>query len=525
MTSILLGAAKAALAAVSGRGHDHSRKHDAAHAQRPADAALATARSEAAAVGAQLATLGFAELGLCDALVRAVAERGYTQPTPIQAQAIPAVLAGGDLMGAAQTGTGKTAGFTLPMLQRLNDTRSQRPASGRWPIRALVLTPTRELAAQVEESVRDYGKHLRLSSMVMFGGVGIQPQIRQLQGRVDILVATPGRLLDHVGQRTVDLSQVEILVLDEADRMLDMGFIHDIRKVLALLPRARQNLLFSATFSDEIKALADGLLKSPQLVEVARRNATAELVEQRVLMVDRGRKRELLSHLIKTHNWFQVLVFTRTKHGANRLAEQLGKDGISALAIHGNKSQGARTRALSEFKDGTLQVLVATDIAARGLDIVELPHVVNYELPNVPEDYVHRIGRTGRAGQSGEAVSLVCIDENRFLADIERLIRRKLARETVPGFELDPNDRPEPIELGRRGGRQAFQPRGDRPGSQPRADRSSGGSGGVAARGSGQGVGRGGSHGLRRASGQGSGRGDGRHRGGRGGGGRQGGSA
>ncbi|HMN79670.1 MAG TPA: DEAD/DEAH box helicase [Burkholderiaceae bacterium] len=463
----------------------------------------------AAGPSTELATSGFAELGLCDALVRAVAERGYTQPTPIQAQAIPAVLAGGDLMGAAQTGTGKTAGFTLPMLQRLSTTRAPRPANnGRWPIRALVLTPTRELAAQVEESVRDYGKHLKLSSMVMFGGVGIHPQIRQLQGRVDILVATPGRLLDHVGQRTVDLSQVEILVLDEADRMLDMGFIHDIRKVLALLPKARQNLLFSATFSDEIKALADGLLKSPQLVEVARRNATAELVEQRVLMVDRGRKRELLSHLIKTHNWFQVLVFTRTKHGANRLAEQLGKDGITALAIHGNKSQGARTRALGEFKDGSLQVLVATDIAARGLDIVELPHVVNYELPNVPEDYVHRIGRTGRAGQSGEAVSLVCIDENRFLADIERLIRRKLPRETVPGFELDPNDRPEPIDLGRRGGRQGFQPRGDRQAPQPRGDRSPGNGGSATARGGG--------HGGRRGGGQGSGRGDGRHGGGRG---------
>jgi ATP-dependent RNA helicase RhlE len=409
--------------------------------------------------------MSFQSLGLSESLVRAVTERGYTQPTPIQARAIPAVLAGGDLMAGAQTGTGKTAGFTLPILQRLHEHPAPRAERGRAPIRALVLTPTRELAAQVEESIREYGKYLPLKSMVMFGGVGIHPQIKQLQGRVDILVATPGRLLDHVQQRTVDLSQVEILVLDEADRMLDMGFIHDIRRVIKLLPARRQNLLFSATFSDEIRTLAEGLLHDPELIEVAPRNATAELIEQRVIPVDRGRKRELLSHLIKSRNWFQVLVFMRTKHGANRLAEQLGKDGITALAIHGNKSQGARTRALSEFKDGTLQVLVATDIAARGLDIVDLPHVVNFELPNVSEDYVHRIGRTGRAGASGEAISLVCVDELGFLADIEKLIRRKLPRETVTGFEPNPNERPEPIDLGGLRGRGGPRP-GQRGGGQ-----------------------------------------------------------
>ncbi len=407
----------------------------------------------------------FASLGLAEPLLRAVGDRGYSEPTPIQLQAIPVVLEGGDLLAGAQTGTGKTAGFVLPILDRL----SARPATrqnGKAPIRALILTPTRELAAQVEESVRAYGKYLPLKSMTMFGGVNINPQITQLRGRVDILVATPGRLLDHVQQRTVDLSGVEILVLDEADRMLDMGFIRDIRRILALLPKQRQNLLFSATFSDEIRLLADGLLNAPKSIEVARRNAPAEAVAQRVMLVDRGRKRELLSKLIKTHNWFQVLVFTRTKHGANRLAEQLDKDGITALAIHGNKSQGARTRALSEFKSGDLQVLVATDIAARGLDIVDLPHVVNYELPNVSEDYIHRIGRTGRAGASGEAVSLVCIDEYRFLADIERLLKRKLEREIVPGFELDPNDRPEPIVMGRRSiGGPPAQQRGGRPGN------------------------------------------------------------
>lgn len=389
----------------------------------------------------------FASLGLSEATVRAVAEHGYTTPTPIQSQAIPVVLSGGDLLAGAQTGTGKTAGFVLPILERLSDKSVKGPSAGRPPIRALILTPTRELAAQVEESVRIYGKYTKLSSMVMFGGVGINPQITRLRSRVDILVATPGRLLDHVEQKTLDLSGVQILVLDEADRMLDMGFIRDIKKILALLPKKRQNLLFSATLSDEIKTLADGLLNSPALIEVARRNATADNIAQKVYAVDRDQKRQMLAHLIRERQWFQVLVFTRTKHGANRLAEQLGKDGIPALAIHGNKSQSARTRALAEFKKGDLAVLVATDIAARGIDISELPHVVNYELPNVPEDYVHRIGRTGRAGSKGEATSLVCVDELDYLAGIERLIKRKLPREILPGFEPDPNARPQPIQL------------------------------------------------------------------------------
>ena len=394
--------------------------------------------------------MSFTTLGLADEILRAVTERGYTVPTPIQVQAIPAVLSGGDLLAGAQTGTGKTAGFVLPMLQLLSK-RSAKAAPGatnRSPIRALILTPTRELAAQVEESVREYGKYVKLSSMVMFGGVSIIPQIQRLKSRLDILVATPGRLLDHVQQRTLDLSRIEILVLDEADRMLDMGFIRDIKRVLALLPKQRQNLLFSATFSDEIKALADNLLNRPAMIEVAFRTATADLIAQKVYRVDRERKRELLSHLIKNQRWFQVLVFTRTKHGANKLAEQLNKDGIAALAIHGNKSQGARTRALAEFKDGSLQVLVATDIAARGLDIVDLPHVVNFELPNVPEDYVHRIGRTGRAGAEGEAISLVCVDEHKFLADIEKLIKRRIPSDVVPGFDPDPRIQAEVISMG-----------------------------------------------------------------------------
>ncbi|QBY52185.1 DEAD/DEAH box helicase [Cupriavidus oxalaticus] len=405
--------------------------------------------------------MSFSELGLSEKIVRAVAEQGYTSPTPIQAQAIPAVLKGGDLLAGAQTGTGKTAGFTLPMLHLLSESAAARaagnaPRAGKPPVRALVLTPTRELAAQVEESVRNYGKYLRLRSMVMFGGVGINPQIEQLKRGVDIVVATPGRLLDHVAQRTVDLSQVELLVLDEADRMLDMGFIHDIRKILNVLPAKRQNLLFSATFSDDIRALADRLLNNPASIEVARRNTTAETVDQRVYPVDRERKRELLAHLVRQHDWHQVLVFTRTKHGANRLAEQLTKDGLSALAIHGNKSQSARTRALSEFKAGTLRLLVATDIAARGIDIDQLPHVVNFDLPNVPEDYVHRIGRTGRAGAEGEAISLVCVDEHALLRDIERLIKRKIEQTVLPGFEVDPSIAPEPIQKGRqqRGGGQ-----------------------------------------------------------------------
>jgi len=398
--------------------------------------------------------MSFDSLGLSEPILRAVRDSGYTTPTPIQTQAIPAVLAGGDLLAGAQTGTGKTAGFTLPILERLST--SAKPASpfGPRPVRCLILTPTRELAAQVEESVRTYGKYLKIKSAVIYGGVGINPQIDALRKGVDIVVATPGRLLDLHQQRAVDLSKVEILVLDEADRMLDMGFIHDIKRVLALLPKGRQNLLFSATFSEEIKTLADGLLNKPAMIEVARRNSTVEVIAQKVHPVDRNRKAEMLTHLIKEHNWFQVLVFTRTKHGANRLSEQLSAKGIPSLAIHGNKSQGARTRALSEFKTNKLQVLVATDIAARGIDIDQLPHVVNYDLPNVPEDYVHRIGRTGRAGATGEAVSLVCVDEHAFLRDIERLIKREIPSEVLPGFEPDPNARPEPIQTGgaRRGG-------------------------------------------------------------------------
>ena len=414
--------------------------------------------------------MSFAELGLSDAIVRAVTEHGYTIPTPIQAQAIPAVLKGGDLLAGAQTGTGKTAGFTLPLLQLLSSRPPQAP--GLRAVRALILTPTRELAAQVEESVRTYNKYVKLSSAVVFGGVNINPQMSRLKQGVDILVATPGRLLDLMQQGAVNLKHVEILVLDEADRMLDMGFIRDIRRVLAVLPPKRQNLLFSATFSDEIKTLADGLLNNPAMIEVARRNSTVEVIGQKIHPVDRDRKHELLSHLIKERNWYQVLVFTRTKHGANKLVEQLGKADISALAIHGNKSQAARTRALSEFKDGSLQVLVATDIAARGIDIDQLPHVVNYDLPNVSEDYVHRIGRTGRAGSTGEAVSLVCVDEHSLLRDIERFIKRKIAVEVIPGFEPDPNARAQPIQLRSAGGGGAG--RGARNG-QPGGGRSGGG--------------------------------------------------
>ncbi|MFC5474098.1 DEAD/DEAH box helicase [Paraherbaspirillum soli] len=395
--------------------------------------------------------MSFSELGLSEAIVRAVTEHGYTTPTPIQTQAIPAVLAGGDLLAGAQTGTGKTAGFTLPVLHRLS-TAATNPTGSQRPVRALILTPTRELAAQVEESVRLYGKYLKLTSAVIFGGVGINPQIKLLKHGVDILVCTPGRLLDHMQQGTVNLNHVEILILDEADRMLDMGFVRDIKKILAVLPKKRQNLLFSATFSDDIKALADSLLNSPAMIEVARRNSTVEVIQQKIHPVDRDRKHPLLAHLIKTHQWSQVLVFTRTKHGANKLVEQLEKDGISGMAIHGNKSQSARTRALSEFKDGSLQVLVATDIAARGIDIDQLPHVVNYDLPNVPEDYVHRIGRTGRAGASGEAVSLVCVDEHQMLKDIEKLIKRELPKEIIVGFEPDPNARAQPIQLRSGGG-------------------------------------------------------------------------
>jgi ATP-dependent RNA helicase RhlE len=387
-------------------------------------------------------------------LLRAVTEQGYTEATPIQAQAIPVVLSGRDLLAAAQTGTGKTAGFTLPMLQRLSGKSSGSTSPARHPVRALVLVPTRELAIQVQESVRDYGKHLKLSSVTIFGGVGFNPQADALRRGVDIVVATPGRLLDHVQQKTIDLRQVEILVLDEADRMLDMGFIPDIRRILALLPTQRQNLLFSATFSDDIRKLANGFMKDPASVEVARRNAPIELVTQLAHPVDKDRKRELLAHMVKTNQWSQVLVFTKTKHGANRLAEQLTRDGIESDAIHGNKAQNARTRTLKRFKDNELQVLVATDIAARGIDIEALPHVVNFDLPNVSEDYVHRIGRTGRAGATGEAISLVSGEDRPLLRDIERLINMKIELRVVEGFEPSAaylTAQPEPEQRGRRG--------------------------------------------------------------------------
>ena len=416
----------------------------------------------------------FTELGLAPEILRAIADQGYETPTPIQAQAIPVVLAGHDLMACAQTGTGKTAGFTLPILNRL----AANPVAGKRKIRALILTPTRELAAQVEESVRTYGSHLSLKSLVIFGGVSLNPQISALRNGVDILVATPGRLLDHAQQRNVDLSGVEVLVLDEADRMLDMGFIHDIKRVIALLPKKRQNLLFSATFSDEIRALASGFLINPEYVESERRNTAPELVKQYVYKVDRERKRDLLVELIKEKGWYQVLVFTRTKWGANGLAEKLLKSGIEADAIHGNKSQNARTRALANFKSGKLHVLVATDIAARGIDIDELPHVVNFELPNVAEDYVHRIGRTGRAGIEGAAVSLVCVDENKLLHDIERLLKKEIEVVKYPGFEPDPSIRAEPILMRSAGARSGQRSQGGRPGggaSRGSAHRSPGG--------------------------------------------------
>ncbi len=389
--------------------------------------------------------MSFDQLGLSPELLRAVADQGYTQPTPVQAAAIPLVLAGRDLLAGAQTGTGKTAAFVLPILQRLGTTT---PASDRRaPIRVLVVVPTRELALQVEESVRTYGARHRFRSTTIYGGVGFDPQVRALRAGPEIVVATPGRLLDHVGQRTIDLSRVEILVLDEADRMLDMGFIRDIRKILTLLPSKRQNLLFSATFSDEIRHLADGILDRPASVEVARRNTPAELVRQVVHPVDRERKRELLSRLIRTGAIRQALVFTRTKHGASRLSEQLVRDGIAAAAIHGNRSQPQRVRALNDFKAGRVDILVATDIAARGLDIDALPHVVNYELPMVPGDYIHRIGRTGRAGIDGIALSLVCVDEAKLLRDIEGMLGRRVETQEIPGFTPDLTIRPEPIRL------------------------------------------------------------------------------
>jgi ATP-dependent RNA helicase RhlE len=403
----------------------------------------------------------FNDLGLSAEILRAIAEQGYDTPTPIQQQAIPVVLDRRDLMACAQTGTGKTAGFTLPILQLLQGRRA-RPKQPR----VLVLTPTRELAMQVEESVRTYGKHLPLTSLSIFGGVGINPQIQGLARGVDILVATPGRLLDHMQQRTVDLSAIEILILDEADRMLDMGFIRDIRKILAVMPKQKQSLLFSATFSDEIRELAQTFLNNPASVEVARRNTTVETVAQRVIYVDRERKSELLIRLLQSHGWHQVLVFTRTKHGADALARKLEKAGIRSAALHGNKSQGARVRALSDFKDNALVVLVATDIAARGLDIDALPHVINFELPNVPEDYVHRIGRTGRAGMEGEALSLVCADERGYLRDIEKLIKMEITKETVPGFEPTITSEMPPPKRGSNSAGQKPQRQGQRQGQQ-----------------------------------------------------------
>jgi ATP-dependent RNA helicase RhlE len=393
----------------------------------------------------QLLNMSFTTLGLSAELLRAIAEQGYSKPTPVQSRAIPVILEGKDILAGAQTGTGKTAGFALPLLQLLS---KRSVTKGKNSVRALILTPTRELAAQVEESVAAYGKYLPLKSAVIFGGVKINPQIGELRRGVDILVATPGRLLDHVQQRTLDLSKVEILVVDEADRMLDMGFIRDIRRILKLLPGRRQNLLFFATFSNDIKNLAEDLLNSPVLIEVASRNTASEMVEQLIHPVDRIRKRELLSFLIGSKNWRQVLVFTRTKHGANRLTKQLEHDGISAAAIHGNKSQATRTRTLAGFKHGDVRVLVATDIAARGLDIDHLPHVVNFELPSVSEDYVHRIGRTGRAEREGIAISLVCIDEREQLKGIERLLKRTIPQEIIDGYEPDPSIKAEPILSG-----------------------------------------------------------------------------
>ena len=405
--------------------------------------------------------MSFTTLGLSEPILKAIKETGYTTPTPIQAKAIPLVLKGEDVLAAAQTGTGKTAGFTLPLLERMVQNHKPTGTHRGQPkrhVRALILTPTRELAAQIGENVEMYSKYLPYKSTVIFGGVNINRQITVLKNGVDILVATPGRLLDLCSQKMVDLSKVEILVLDEADRMLDMGFIHDIKKVVRLVPKKRQTLLFSATFSKEIKALASGFQHNPSLVEVAAQNKTADRIAQLIHPVDKKKKRNLLSKLIKEGNWKQVLVFTRTKHGANKLCEYLEQEGIQSAAIHGNKSQGARTKALANFKANKIRVLVATDIAARGIDIDMLPHVVNFELPNVPEDYVHRIGRTGRAGREGEAVSLVCVDENDYLRGIERLISQKIPKVVVEGFEVDPSIKAEPINQGggrgRRGGGQ-----------------------------------------------------------------------
>jgi len=415
--------------------------------------------------------MSFKNLGLRQEITKAIEEKGYTEATPIQIKSIPLIIKGHDILASAQTGTGKTAGFTLPLLQVLMDNKKK---DNNCDVRALILTPTRELAAQVADSVKTYGTHLPFKTAVVFGGVNINAQIKILKSGVDILIATPGRLLDLVSQKALDLSKIEILVLDEADRMLDMGFIHDIKKVLKLVPAKRQNLLFSATFSAEIKTLANSILNNPETIEVARENAPTELVTHIVYPVDNKRKKELLTFLISSNNWSQVLVFTRTKHGANKLALHLSNAGVIAEAIHGNKSQNARTKALADFKSGAIRVLVATDIAARGLDIDQLPHVVNFELPNVPEDYVHRIGRTGRAGNEGWACSLVCIDEQKLLADIEKLLKRKIDKKMEPGYDVDPSIAAEPIANGRNSNSprphqsRPHQPKGNAPGQAPR---------------------------------------------------------
>ena len=428
--------------------------------------------------------MSFKNLGLCDPLLRAIKEQGYDTPTPVQAEAIPVILKKRDVLAGAQTGTGKTAGFTLPMLELLH--RHKDETRKKHQVRALILTPTRELATQVQESVDLYGKFLPYKSCVIFGGVKINPQITALRKGMDIVVATPGRLLDHIAQKTIDLKKVDFLILDEADRMLDMGFINDIKKVLAVLPKQKQTLLFSATFSKEIKKLTDSLLNSPVLVEVARPNQSGEQIKQVIHPVDKTKKRELLTKLITDGKWSQVLVFMRTKHGANRLCGQLEADGITAAAIHGNKSQNARTKALAGFKSGEVRVLVATDIAARGIDIDQLPHVVNFELPNVPEDYVHRIGRTGRAGNKGEAMSLVCVDEEEFLANIEKLINKEIHKMVIKGFAPDPSIKAEPIQMGgNRGGRGGNRGGGNRSGNNK--PRNGGGSrGGNSSRGGGR---------------------------------------
>ncbi|WP_233883279.1 DEAD/DEAH box helicase [Tenacibaculum piscium] len=422
----------------------------------------------------------FKSLGLSDALLKAIEEKGYDTPSPIQAKAIPPILEGKDVLASAQTGTGKTAGFTLPVLQRLAESKHPKYR----PVRALVLTPTRELAAQVHDNVREYSKYLDIRSTVVFGGVKAASQIRTLRQGVDILVATPGRLLDLHDQKAVSFNRIEVLILDEADRMLDMGFVRDINKIISFMPAKRQNLMFSATFSTEIKRLASGILRNPVSVEAEPENSTAEKVSQKVYAVDKGQKTEVVINLIKEGNWSQVLIFTRTKHGANKLTEKLIKSGISAAAIHGNKSQGARTKALANFKNNTNRVLVATDIAARGIDIPLLPHVINFELPNVPEDYVHRIGRTGRAGAKGEALSLVCSEETEYQKEIEKILKQKLKTEIIPGYE--PRDTAGPkraatqkkgstakkkgVGASHRGGSTAAKPKRQRPTNNSRSN-------------------------------------------------------